>query len=54
MAEDAVPSEPFSAKFPANREKYREFVDFGPFNSASIAVGLSFCLTSGTNRQFQS
>jgi hypothetical protein len=28
MAEDAVASELFSALFPANREKYR---DFGPF-----------------------
>ena len=30
MAVDRVWSEPFSAEFPANREKYREIREFGP------------------------
>jgi hypothetical protein len=30
MAEDLVPSEPLSAQFPANKEKYREFCRIWP------------------------
>ena len=37
MADEPVSGEPVSeARFPANREKNREFFDFGPFSRATV------------------
>jgi len=39
VAADAVAVEPVStAKFPANREKNREFFNFGPTRGSEVAI----------------
>ena len=47
LAEDAVTCEPVSAKFPANREKYREVERIQPNNRvvAGVSSSLSFVYT---------
>ena len=44
VAERAVKREPLSAKFPANREKYREFARFRPRNRTSISLNCTIPL----------